>query len=334
MAADLRASTPAPTGLPALHPMLASTGPMPGTPADWAFEVKWDGMRVLCYLDGAGGLRLQSRAGNDATARYPELESLVGLLPQDAVLDGEVIAADAHGRPSFSRLQQRMTLRSPIQIKTASVSVPVTLLVFDVLWLGGTATTDLAYTGRRHLLEALELHGDHVLVPPAWPGEAVEEARQWTREHGLEGMIAKRLDSPYRPGKRTRDWVKLKNVRTADVFVGAWVPADARATSVKALLVGIAGAGGLRYAGAVGTGFSQAERTALAEVLRRLDSRTAPFADGIAGIDRGEPVRFVRPVLHGEVEFLETTVHGHLRQPVWKGLRGARQDEPPPYGPS
>lgn len=331
MAAHLRASAPAPTGLPALRPMLASSGPMPGTPTDWAFEVKWDGMRVLCYLDGTGAVRLRSRTGNDATARYPELESLGELLPHQAILDAEVIAADAAGRPSFSRLQQRMTLRSPAQIKTASISVPVTLMVFDVLWLRGTDTTRLPYTERRALLDGLELHGEHVLGPPAWPGSAVAEARAWTREHGLEGIIGKRLDSPYRPGQRSRDWVKLKNVRSADVFVGAWVPGDATGAEVKSLLVGLPAAGGLRYAGAVGTGFSQTERRALADVLRRLTARTPPFADGIAGIDRGEPVRFVRPVLRGEVEYLETTVRGHLRQPVWKGLRGPRRDEPPPY---
>ena len=320
----------APVDLPVLDPMLATAGTLPRDRDQWALECKWDGMRTLAYLDGAGGLRLVTRNGNDATDRYPELGVLPELLPgRDLILDGEIVAFDPSGRPSFGQLQERMTLRKPAAIKSAMHEIPVTLMVFDLLWQDGVRTTDLPYAGRGTLLDSLDLRSRHVHVPPGWPGDAADEALAWTEAMGLEGVIAKRLNSRYRPGVRSREWIKIKHVHSLDVVVGAWVPGGPDGDMVKALLVGVPGKGGLRYRGAVGTGFSQAERRALAAVLRRLDARTSPFTDPLDGLDRGELVRWVRPELTGEVEFAELTDRGRLRQPVWKGLRGHLQDEPP-----
>jgi bifunctional non-homologous end joining protein LigD len=197
----------------------------------WALEIKWDGARIISYLDGTG-LRLLTRNGNVVTARYPELRELLG--DRTAILDGEVIATDASGRPSFSRLQERMMLSRPSTIRTVAARVPVTLMLFDVLWLD-RSLTGLTYRGRREVLESLALDGARIVVPPAWPGTDAEQALAFTRDHGLEGLIAKRLASTYAAGIRSRDWIKLKNVHSLDVTVVGWVPTG---KTVKARLGG------------------------------------------------------------------------------------------------
>jgi bifunctional non-homologous end joining protein LigD len=284
----------------------------------WGLEIKWDGARTISYLDGTG-LRLLTRNGNVVTARYPELAELRELLGnRTAILDGEVIATDSSGRPSFSRLQERMMLSRPTTIRTVAARVPVTSILFDVLWLD-RSLTGLTYRGRREVLESLPLDGARIVVPPAWPGTDAEQDLAFTRDHGLEGLIAKRLASTYAAGIRSRDWIKLKNVRLLDVTVVGWVPTG---KTVKALLLGVPDDGGLRYVGAVGTGFSDAERRALAALLERLASPASPLTSGRSP-DRGQPVRWVRPEIHGEVEYLELTgASDLLRHPVWKGLRG------------
>jgi bifunctional non-homologous end joining protein LigD len=299
--------------------MLASTGKLPARLEEWALEIKYDGARTIAYLDGTG-LRLLTRNGNVVTARYPELGELGELLGnRTAILDGEVIATDSTGRPSFSRLQERMMLSRPEAIRTVAARVPVTLMLFDVLWLD-RSLTGLTYRGRREILESLQLDGTRIVVPPAWPGTDAEQALAFTRDHGLEGLIAKRLASTYAAGIRSRDWIKLKNVRSLDVTVVGWVPTG---KTLKALLLAVPDDGGLRYVGAVGTGFSDAERRTLAALLERLAAPASPLTSGRSP-DRGQPVRWVRPVVRGEVEYLEYTENSHLlRHPVWKGLRGS-----------
>jgi bifunctional non-homologous end joining protein LigD len=302
--------------------MLASTGTaLPRDQAAWAFEVKWDGMRVLAYLPGDGRLRLVSRRGTDVTARYPELADLPRLLPgTGAVLDGEIVAFDERGRPSFARLQERMPLESPAAIRAGARTTPVALMLFDVLWVGGEPLTGLPYTARRLRLAALELEAERVSVPPAWEGEG-ETAARWTAEMGLEGVMAKRLASPYRPGARSRDWVKIKHGLTADVRVGGWVPAGPRGAGLKSVLVGVDEPGGLRYCGAVGSGFTVEGRRVLAETLRGLAAPGPPFTNARQARDRPGPLRWARPVLAAEVAFTGWTAQGLLRQPVWRGLR-------------
>lgn len=309
--------------------MLATQGRIPRDQARWAFEVKWDGMRVLARMPGDGGLDLRSRGGRDATARYPELSVLPGLLPGvDAILDGEAVALDSRGRPSFSRLQERMPLSDPSAIRAAARAFPVSLMLFDVLWLAGEDVTGLPYTARRALLERLGLDSGPVSVPPAWHGDG-ETALAWTREMDLEGVLAKRLDSRYVPGARSRDWIKIKHQLTVDVTIGGWVPARPREESLKSLLVGVPEGVGLRYCGSVGTGFSMAERRRLAAVLAGLETEAAPFIDAGRAADRPDPVRWARPVLTGEVEFRAWTNAGLLREPVWRGLRGDAAERAP-----
>lgn len=306
--------------------MLATLGAMPTHPEEFALEVKWDGMRVMARLD-AGELELLARSGNEATTRYPELAELAALLPgRNAVLDGEVIATDARGRPSFGALQERMPLRRPTEIAAAMRRYPVTLMLFDVLWLDGRSLLTEPYQRRRAALEALPLAGTRVVVPPVWPGSTAEQALAWTRDEGLEGLIAKRLGSPYRPGVRSRDWIKIKHVRSVDVVIGGWVSRDPEGRELKSLLLGLPGDRGPAYVGAVGTGFSDAERRSLAARLRELASPDSPFTGAVTDIDRGEPLRFVRPELTAEVEYLDLGSGGSLRQPVWKGLRGRYRD--------
>ena len=304
--------------------MLAT--PVTALPADrdqWAVEVKWDGMRITAYLDGAGDLKLLSRNANDATDRYPELAQLTELLPGvDAVFDGEVIATGPDGLPSFGRLQERMTLRRPEAIRAGMRIYPVTLVLFDLLWKDGRSLSRMAYADRREMLASLTLDGPRIVVPPVWPGREADRALDWTAEQGLEGVMAKRLASPYQPGVRSRDWVKIKHTKSLDAVIGGWVPGGG---TVRALLLGVRDGADLRYVGRVSTGITDAEGSHLAGLLGPIAHHRSPFTAGPA-LPRSEPVRFVRPDLAGEVDYLETTDAGLLRHPVWKGLRAAHGD--------
>ena len=315
--------------LPSLRPMLATPGILPAVQGDWAYEVKWDGMRVLLHLPGDGTVRLKSRQGRDVTAQYPELVALPEALPPgaDCVLDAEIVAPGAGGRPSFSRLQERMSLYRPAAVRAAAGSAPVTAMVFDVLWLRGQYAIALPYTARRELLGGLGIHHPRAAVPPNWVGTGTQ-AFEWTRTAGLEGLIAKRLASRYQPGVRSRDWIKIKHLRTADVAIGGWVPDGPRATACQALLIGTPEATGLRYAGRVGSGFTERDRRALADLLRPLERPEPPFTANLEGLreEVGRQVRWVHPALRGEVEYLERTSGGRLRQPVWRGLRNGAAD--------
>jgi bifunctional non-homologous end joining protein LigD len=318
--------------LPSLRPMLAVPGTLPVRQDEWAYEVKWDGMRVLAGLPGDGTVRLQSRSGRDVTAQYPELAVLPQALPDgaDVILDAEIVSLGPDGKPSFGRLQERMSLERPAEVLRASASAPVTAMVFDLLWLRGGQVTALPYTDRRELLAQLGIVHPRAAVPANWSGTGTL-AFEWTRSAGLEGLIAKRLDSRYRPGARSRDWIKIKHLRTADVVVGGWMPEGPEAAVCRALLIGVPDPAGLRYAGRVGTGFTERDRRTLAGLLRPLAGGTPPFAANLEALreEAGRGVRWVRPVLRGEVEYLERTTGGRLRQPVWRGLRGGAADAPP-----
>jgi bifunctional non-homologous end joining protein LigD len=298
-------------------PMLARAGALPSGDEQWAYEIKWDGVRALAYSE-PGRIRFESRNGNDVTASYPELRPLNrALSSHQAILDGEIVSFDEHGRPSFARLQSRMHVSSESAARRRAKEVPVAYVVFDLLWLDGHPLLELPYAERRARLLELGLEG------PAWRtpdhvvgnGAGVLEA---SVENGLEGVVAKKLDSPYEPGRRSACWVKVKNVRREDVVVGGWVPgAGRRSDRIGALLVGVEEDGGLRYAGRVGTGFTDAELDRLAGVLERRDG--SPFSAGATRPPR-ESV-FVEPTRVAEVEFTEWTSDGMLRHPSYKGLR-------------
>jgi bifunctional non-homologous end joining protein LigD len=298
-------------------PMLARLGELPRDEDGWAFEVKWDGVRAIAYAE-PGRLRLESRNLNDVTARYPELKPLSRALgARTAVLDGEIVAFDEEGRPSFERLQQRMHLTSESQVRRRARSVPVVYAVFDVLYLDGRSLMDLPYRRRRERLDELELAGPNWQAPRYHVGQGAALLTA-TRERGLEGVVAKRLDSPYEPGRRVATWVKVKNVRRQELVIGGWLPGEGRRSRrIGALLVGYREGPCLRYAGRVGTGMREADLEELAARLQPLRRRTSPF-DG-----RQPPKQsiFVEPRLVAEVEFREWTAAKTLRAPSYKGLR-------------
>jgi bifunctional non-homologous end joining protein LigD len=299
-----------------VKPMLARAGALPPDDDRWAFEIKWDGVRALAYSE-PGRIRFESRNGNDITASYPELKALNrALSSHHAILDGEVVAFDDDGRPSFGRLQGRMHVGSESAARRRMKDTPVVYVVFDLLWLDGHPLYDLPYEQRRARLRELGLQGAHWQTPDhvVGDGEAVLAA---SLANGLEGVVAKRLDSPYEPGRRSPCWLKVKNVRREDVVVGGWLPGEGkRRERIGALLVGVPEDGRLRYAGRVGTGFTEAELDRLAKVLEQRED--SPFGG------TPQPPKhavYVQPTRVAEVEFTEWTSDGMLRHPSYKGLR-------------
>jgi bifunctional non-homologous end joining protein LigD len=305
-----------------LAPMLARTGPLPAEDGRWAYEIKWDGVRAIGFALG-GRLRLTSRNGRDITPRYPELRELGRALgARDAVLDGEVVALDDAGRPSFQRLQGRMHLTSEHAVRRLAEREPVTYVIFDLLFLDGHPLMALPYAERRERLLELGLNGTTWQTPAHHVGDgaALLEA---SRANGLEGVLAKRLDAPYTPGRRSQAWVKVKNVRRTDVVIGGWLPGEGnRSGRIGALLVGYYEDGELRYAGRVGTGFTQKELDRLLDVLEPLARETSPFV----GRQPPRAARFVEPRLVCTVDYGEWTHARTLRHPSYKGLR----DDVPP----
>jgi bifunctional non-homologous end joining protein LigD len=302
-------------------PMLAKAGPLPASDTGWAFEFKWDGVRAISAVE-RGRIRAMSRGEKDLTAAFPELSEVVAQLGgRDAVLDGELVAFDDAGRPSFGRLQRRLNLTSQAVIARRAEEVPVTYLVFDLLALDGESLLDTAYDDRRSRLESLGLSGESVATPPVFRDARGSEVLAAAAAAGLEGVVAKRRDSRYRPGERATSWVKIKIIKTQEVVLGGWTDGEGeRAGSLGALVLGVYDAGELVYAGKVGTGFDASSRRDLLAALRPLAVTDSPF-DATSGPGRGDPVHFVRPELVGEVSYGEWTAGGHLRHPTWRGLR-------------
>jgi bifunctional non-homologous end joining protein LigD len=301
-----------------LEPMLARTGPLPREDGRWAYEIKWDGVRAIGYGQG-GRLRLASRNGRDITPRYPELRDLGRELgSREAVLDGEVVAFGPDGRPSFQRLQSRMHLASESVVRRLARTDPVAYVIFDLLWLDGRSLLALEYRERRERLLELGLNGPTWQTPAHHVGDgaALLEA---TRAQGLEGIIAKRLDCPYTPGRRSPGWVKVKNFRTTDAVIAGWLPGEGnRSGRLGALVVGYYDDDGeLHYSGRVGTGFDQRELDRLGRLLAERERDGSPFA----GRQPPKQTRFVEPDLVCAVEFSEWTQANTLRQPSYKGLR-------------
>jgi bifunctional non-homologous end joining protein LigD len=301
--------------------MLAISGTRPARGA-WAYEVKWDGIRVLVARDRAG-LHLVTRRGNDVTKRYPELAPLADELPIGTVLDGEIVALDRAGRPDFQLLQSRMHVEAPDDIVRLAVEVPVTLMVFDALAIGEETIVDRTYLERRERLAALALSGDAWRTPRHEVGDGTT-LLEWTRAHELEGVVAKRVDSRYRPGRRSSDWVKIKHQRRQEFVVGGWLDGErSRASTIGALLVGYweldddGDTQRLRYAGRVGTGFNASDLERVRSALDRIACNDNPFAAG--AVPRG--AHFVEPVIVVEVRFADWTLAGSLRAPVFCGVR-------------
>jgi bifunctional non-homologous end joining protein LigD len=302
-----------------VKPMLARMAKaVPADEARWSYEVKWDGVRAIAYAR-PGRLRLESRNGRDITDGYPEIRGLLEALGMtEAIFDGEIVAFDENGRPSFERLQQRMHVRGAAQVKRLQKSTPVVYAIFDLLFLDGESLLDQPYEARRARLNGLQLGGPAWRVPENYPGfgHGLLEA---TRRQGLEGIIAKRLDSGYYPGARNGCWLKIKNVRRQELVIGGWLPGEGRrAERIGALLVGYHDNGDFRYAGRVGTGFTDTTLDDLARRLQPLQSEASPFTPR-PKLPRNTV--YVEPELVAEVEFVEWTREGVLRAPSFKGLR-------------
>jgi bifunctional non-homologous end joining protein LigD len=306
-----------------MEPMLASASEaLPRDEGQWGYEIKWDGVRMIAFVAG-GTVKLQGRRLLDATARYPEIRGIGDVVSShEVVLDGEVVALDEEGRPSFGLLQQRMNVAGAAAQRRLAREVPVVYMIFDLLYLDGHQTVALSYTERRRLLEELSLSGPSWQTPSYHVGDgaALLDA---TRAQGLEGLVAKRLDSLYQPGRRSSAWVKVKNVNRQELVVGGWLGGRGnRAGHVGALLVGFYEGESLRYAGRVGSGFTEPELERVDALLEPLARPTSPFTpppDLPNEVARDG--HFVEPTLVAEVAFSEWTHLGTLRAPRYKGLR-------------
>jgi bifunctional non-homologous end joining protein LigD len=303
-------------------PMLAKLAPLPAADEGWAAEVKWDGVRAIAYCQ-PGRVELQTRNLNVVTAQYPEVRRLSRQLgARNAVLDGELVAFDEQGRPSFERLQQRIHQTDANVVRRRMKSHPVTYVLFDLLHLDGHDLTAEPYRRRRELLEGLGLQGERWQTPGYSIGHAAELLAA-SAEQGLEGIVLKRLDSRYAPGKRSGAWLKVKTVGRQEFVIGGWVPGEGRRSGrIGAILLGTFDAAGeFNYAGKVGTGFSERELDDLLERLRPLARDGTPFAHR-----RGpRKANFVVPELVAEIEFREMTAEGMIRHGSFKGLR---EDKP------
>ncbi|MEA3190364.1 MAG: bifunctional non-ous end joining protein LigD [Thermoplasmata archaeon] len=301
-------------------PMLATPATLPERPLEFAFEYKWDGVRALASRDG-GRMRVWSRNGNDVTHTFPELQPMARQLPARTVVDGEVVALDAHGRPSFPRMQRRLGLLDPGDVQRQVASNPVHYFAFDVLRLRGTDLTQLPYTERRAALESLALQGANWSTPPSHVGVG-DAMLQVSRAMGLEGIVAKRLASPYLSGRRSPSWLKIRNRLRQEFVIGGWKEGQgARAGAIGNLLVGHHDrpGGTLRYVGKVGTGFGGADGARLLARLQAIPVLGCPFG---ARLEEEEPdVHWVDPRMVCEVEFSNLTPLGLLFQASFKGLR-------------
>ncbi|MGY1755215.1 non-homologous end-joining DNA ligase [Blastococcus sp. SYSU D01042] len=312
------AAPPGPS--PAPPPMLATAGAMPPPDEDdrWGYEFKWDGVRAVATVRG-GVLSLSSRKATDITVRYPEVGRLPGALAgHDVVVDGEIVMMDAAGRPDFGALQNRMHRTGP-EVPRMAAAAPVTYLVFDLLALDGEDLRARPYAERRELLDELAPAGQRWVLTPWFRGGGAD-VQAASEENGLEGVVAKRLDSPYRAGVRNPDWRKIKNFSTQAVVVGGWRPGQGRREgTIGSLLVGVPDdEGRLVYVGHVGTGFSDAD---LRHLQRTLTPRpTAPF-EGTLPREVTRDARWVEPDLVGEVAYAVWTADDRLRHPVWRGVR-------------
>jgi len=305
--------------------MKAVTATLPADEEGWAFEIKWDGMRVLSVIR-PDRLTLLSSNGIDATRRYPELHALADALAgHTVVLDGEVVAFE-NGRPSFGKLQQRMHLGSAADVRRVAEEVPISYVVFDLLHLDGHDVMQLPYSERRRLLAELVPDDGCWTVPAERPAGEGASLLQAARDQGLEGVMAKRVDSPYVPGRRSPSWRKAKARLRQEFVIGGWQPGEGnREGYLGSLLVGVYERGVLRYSGKVGTGFKTRDLDHLGKLLAAREIDASPFDPAPPRVV-SRVAHWVRPELIAEVEFGEWTTEGILRHPSYLGLR---DDKPP-----
>ncbi|MFF0488005.1 hypothetical protein ACFYTQ_03170 [Nocardia sp. NPDC004068] len=298
--------------LPRYPPMLAAPGPIPSDEQHWAFEMRFDGIRAVAYV--ADTLLLLSRTGNNITSAWPELATLAPADPP-YVVDGEIVAF-VDGVPAAAPIQSRMHQRDPDEIAALAATAPAVFVAFDLLHLGDRTLIDLPYDRRRELLEQLAPDTPHWQISPRLTGPATELLAH-SRELNLKGLIAKRLDAPYLPGRRTPLWTKIENLHTEPVVIVGWRPGP-RPGRIGALLVATPTPDGrLIRIGTVETGFT---RTALTDLHMRLVALQQD-TPAVVNPGAGEEVVWVAPRLTAEVAFTDWTAEGMMRDPSWRGLR-------------
>jgi len=298
-----------------IEPMLGQTGPLPQSSEGWGFEFKWDGVRAIAYWD-ASQIRLESRNLTNITFRYPELHDLGEHLGPSMVLDGEIVALDEQGRPSFSKLQQRMHVGKTASLRARS-NIRIYYYIFDLLHLDGTTVMDRTYERRREMLQNLEIQHRFSRVPPSYRGEG-EDILAVAREHGLEGIMCKRLDSLYWPGRRTGDWRKVKIVNSREFVIGGFKYVKGDKSRIGSLQLGAYDSQmRLRFVGGAGTGFSGPDHEILLKRLEPIRQARNVFADDIGGRD----VVFVSPRYVAQVEYRRWPEGGEIQQAAYKGLR-------------
>lgn len=299
--------------------MSAVVGDLPPEDGRWAFEPKWDGMRAVVELDG-GTVTVRGRSGRDVTVEFPELGAL-GSIAGAAVLDGEIVALDDTGRPSFARLQQRFGIADPARASAAARVVPVQFVVFDLLHLDGHDAWQLPYRDRRRLLEQLVHPAPPLLLSPS--GESAGE--QWlhaAREQGIEGVMAKRVDRPYEPGRRSSTWRKVKLRHEQEFAVCGATPGQGRRTGLPgALVLGCRGEDGWRWVGNAGTGLRDADLRWWADTLSPARTERSVFDDATTAHRALRDAWWVEPEHVVQVAFAEWTRDGRLRQPSILGRR-------------
>ena len=306
-----------------VEPMLATLTDAAhfGDESGWAFEMKWDGVRAVAYL-AAGRVKLLSRKGRDDTKAYFDVaDELPKINAKTAILDGEVVVTDAAGRPNFGLLQHRINLTKPADIERTAKTYPAQLMLFDILELNGQSLIKKTYQERREILENLipPEPGSRIQAPPIFEGD-LRAALETADQLRLEGVVAKRRNSIYQPGRRTHIWLKIKLHRAQEVVIGGWREGQGRrGGGVGSLLMGLPTEAGLHYVGRVGSGFNDRQLDDIQAKLEKLMRKTSPFID--VPREDARDAHWVTPSLVGEVTYGELTEPGRLRHPVWRGLR-------------
>jgi bifunctional non-homologous end joining protein LigD len=306
-----------PAQLPShINPMLATLIDKPFSDPEWLFETKWDGARAICFIHG-GTARFISRNQLEMTAQYPELATITQCIAaRQAILDGEIVALDERGVSRFQLLQPRLGRKNPLEIQRLAQQSRIVYYVFDLLYYDGWDLTSCRLLDRKTVLERVLNESNNVRYSEHIIGAGEELYRQVARIP-LEGMVAKRLDSHY-VQKRSRNWLKVKTIQEIEVVVGGYTQPRGSRDFFGSLVVGLYRGRKLHYVAHIGGGFSQRTLSQLYELMQTLRTDRSPFA---AAPQTNEPVQWLQPKLVVQVKFAEWTAEGHLRQPIFLGLR-------------
>ncbi|MGA2601647.1 MAG: non-homologous end-joining DNA ligase, partial [Bryobacteraceae bacterium] len=304
-----------------IGPMMATLATTPPEGDAWLYEIKWDGVRAICYI-ADGQLQIYSRNGNRCTQQYPE----IGVLPNyvnasTAILDGEIAVVDGKGRPAFNLIQPRISVSDPNSIAHLSRSNPVNLFLFDVMYLDGFDLRAVPLSERKRVLEEIVTPSDRIRLSDVFRTHG-REMLEAARQNGLEGIIAKRTDSRYE-SRRSTDWIKIKALNEQEFVIGGFTGGER--SYFGALVLGTYKDGKLVHVGQVGSGFNDRSLKEIYDRLQPLITAKSPFGGGVTN-RLGRNITWVKPELVAQVKYLEFTPDGILRAPVFLGLRN---DKPP-----